>query len=729
MVPQKIKKRKRTLVMQSPSRSASAVAVFSWALQFAIVTWQFALPAVIAAQKDNSSLAIREEAALTAAAEKVAPSVVQIRTIGGFDVVEGTIMADGPTTGLVISPDGYILSSAFNFAQKPTSILVTFASGKQAPAELVATDHSRMIVLLKATGVADLPVPAIAPGNEIHAGQWAVALGRTFRADRTNVTVGIVSAVNRMFGKAIQTDADVSTTNYGGPLVDVQGRVLGLIVPMAPQATSEVAGVEWYDSGIGFAVPLAAIASRIEQMKAGKDLRTGLLGIGMQPQNSHVAPAELAVVRPGSPAGKAGLKKGDRITEVNGKPIANQNDLRFALGTLYGGDTVRIIAKRGDDRIERSIALIGELPAFRHAFLGVLPMRTQAEAKAESAVKAAGGDGGEPHKDAAPSKKTDKDTQPPNAAADAEPKDKPAAGVIVRMVYSDSPAADAGLKRGDRITELGETKVSSIAEAIDAANNFEIDSKVIVKVLRDGKPVSMTLTTTQLPTNVPLNLPAAFAEPTGKEAKALPEGTTSDFKLPEFQHACRIYVPSASESGRIYGVVLWLEGKAEAKPDDTIRKWQTICDRDGLLFVVPTPKDADHWERTDLEYLHRLLMQVKAKYRLDPRRVVVGGTGNTGAITWPLALASRSLVRGIVSIAAPLPRQIKVPTNDPANRFSIFAAIPPKKEVAATMNQGLKSVVDAGYNVTTITTNDITGNLNELNLDEIARWVDSLDRF
>ena len=124
------------------------------------------------------------------------------------------------------------------------------------------------------------------------------------------MTVGIVSAVGRMFGKALQTDADVSTANYGGPLVDIRGRVLGLIVPMSPQATSETAGMEWYDSGIGFAVPIAPLAERIEQMKKGEDQRAGLLGIGMQPSNPHTALAELSVVRPDSPAGRAGLKKG-----------------------------------------------------------------------------------------------------------------------------------------------------------------------------------------------------------------------------------------------------------------------------------------------------------------------------------------------------------------------------------------------------------------------------------
>src|SRR5262245_54041968 len=348
-------------------------------LQFACCILQFAILCLAAGDADAQSLEAREETAIKAAAENVAPSVVQIRTIGGLESIDGTLLADGPTTGVVISADGYILSSAFNFAQQPASILVTFASGKQAPAELVATDHSRMLVLLKANGMSDLPVPQMTPVDEIKPGQWAVAVGRTFRADRINVTVGIVSALGRMLGKVIQTDADVSLANYGGPLVDVHGRVLGIIVPMAPQASSEVAGAEWYDSGIGFAVPIAPLTDRIERMKKGEDQRAGLLGIGMKTANVHSAPALLSVVRPDSPAGQAGFKKGDRIIEVEGKPIRTQSDLRFAIGSAYGGDSIRVVAKRGEDRVENTVKLAGELAPFRHAFLGILPMRLAAD--------------------------------------------------------------------------------------------------------------------------------------------------------------------------------------------------------------------------------------------------------------------------------------------------------------------------------------------------------------
>ena len=498
-----------------PNSRISWIAIRLLVLQLAIGVLHYATASYAIA--DDDTLPAREEAALNAAVSKVAPSVVQIRTLGGLDVVDNTILADGPTTGLVVSADGYIISSAFNFAQQPSSILITFPSGKQVPAELVATDHSRLLVLLKANGVADLPVPQMAPVDEIRPGQSTVAVGRTFRADRTNVTVGIVSAINRMFGKAIQTDADVSTANYGGPLVDIRGRVLGIIVPMSPQATSEVAGVEWYDSGIGFAVPLAPLADRIERMKKGEDQRAGLLGIGMPTKNPHSSKAELAAVRPDSPAGQAGLKKGDRIVELNGKPIHNQSDLRFALGTAYGGDTVSVVAMRGDERLEKSVKLVGELAAFRHAFLGILPMRPAAEATPNenaSAKPKPDADAKESKSsDPSPEQKSNSDDSPTaqedSPSADEATGSENPAGVAVRMVYADSPAAKAGIQKDDRILAINDTKIKSIDDAIQAMNNAAPESSIAVRVARKDQAIDQTLIAAQLPTTVPAELPPA----------------------------------------------------------------------------------------------------------------------------------------------------------------------------------------------------------------------------
>ena len=402
----------------------------------------FGASALVQAQNSTPvSLATEEEAAIRAAVARVAESVVQIRTIGGLDEVDRTLIPDGPTTGLVISADGWIVSSAFNFVQQPASILVTFASGEQAPAELVAKDHSRMLVLLKARGVSGLAVPELAPTDEIRVGEWAIAVGRTFRAERPNIAVGIVSAVDRMLGKVIQTDASVSTANYGGPLVDVRGQVLGVLVPIAPQSTSEVAGAEWYDSGIGFAVPLASIGPAIERMKGGKDQLAGVMGIGLAAENPHGSPARLATVLASSPAGKAGFKKGDTIIEIDGRPIRTQTDLRFALGSLYAGDKVRIVATRDDEKLARTVELVGEFEPFRHAFLGILPMRDAPDAKPESEIS--------------------------DEAAKAA-----AQGVAVRMVYPGSPAATAGIRAGDHVMNLDGTEIDSHKAAIDAMTTF-----------------------------------------------------------------------------------------------------------------------------------------------------------------------------------------------------------------------------------------------------------------
>src|SRR5205814_158981 len=99
-------------------------------------------------------------------------------------------------------------------------------------------------------------VPAVAPAKELVEGQWSIALGRTLDPKRDSppaVSVGIISAVNRIWGKAFQVDAKISPINYGGPVIDVQGRVQGILVPASPKGDDEAAGYEWYDSGIGFA--------------------------------------------------------------------------------------------------------------------------------------------------------------------------------------------------------------------------------------------------------------------------------------------------------------------------------------------------------------------------------------------------------------------------------------------------------------------------------------------
>ena len=115
--------------------------------------------------------------------------------------------------------------------------------------------------------------------------------------------VGIISALDRIWGRTIQTDAKISPTNYGGPLIDLYGRVQGVLVPASPRGDNETAGYEWYDSGIGFAVPLEDINSVLPRLMKGTEkvpvvLKRGMLGISMASQDQFDAAPVVGAVNP-----------------------------------------------------------------------------------------------------------------------------------------------------------------------------------------------------------------------------------------------------------------------------------------------------------------------------------------------------------------------------------------------------------------------------------------------
>ncbi len=625
-----------------------------------------------------------EERAVKEAVEVIADSVVQVSTIGGHEKVGRHLVASGPTTGLIISEDGFILSSAFNFAAEPSSIFVRLPSGKQVAADLVATDYSRMLVLLKARGATGLPVPDWSGNTEVEVGAWAIAVGRAFRADRPNVAVGIVSARGRLFGKVLQTDAAVSPANYGGPLIDIYGRVLGILVPMSPESTSQSAGLQWYDSGVGFAVSLSPITERIERMKLGEDQQPGRLGVGLLKANPFEDPVTVATVRAGSPAASAGLLAGDQIMEVDQQPAATLTRLRYALGPRYAGETVAITVLRGEDhrRVETDVTLAGPPGAYRHAFLGVFPRRT------------------------------------------AE------AGVVVRATHKESPAEKAGLLPGDRILKIDGGEVKTIAAAIEAMNGVPVGAEVVCEIEREGVAQSRTLIAAGLPTEVPVSLPAIEIDnPSSAEIDRDKKYGRDQLKLPQFPNDCALYVPKSIQRGVEPGLLLWLHAPGDYDAEAQFDAWGPLCEQYNLVFAAPAAEKKDRWQRSEVEYLGQLLLRLVRKYHVDPRRVVVHGRQGGGQMACLLGLAGRQVVRGISLAAAPVPRQVEVPHAEPSTRLAIFAGVPVERSLAMQMREGLRELSSAGYPVTVSGIGSESGQLIATERAAVACWIDSLDHF
>lgn len=305
--------------------------------------------------------------AFRAAAAKIRPCLVSIESFGGVSG-EGKKGAggsfkpgEGPTTGVVISSDGYIVTSTFNFLNRPPIITVTFADGTQKVARLLGRDDTRKLCLLKIDGVSGLATPENAPTDELQVGQWAVALGVGFGEAEPSLSAGIISAKNRVSGRAIQTDANLSPANYGGPLIDIDGRLIGVCVPLSPGSKEVAAGAEWYDSGIGFAVPLAGLDNVVAQLKEGKTLRQGYLAVQAGPYGDPPAGAEISKVIPGFAADKAGLKEKDRILKIAGEEVIDVTQLGTLIGKHLLGDSITLTIQRGDETKEIDVTL-GEMP-------------------------------------------------------------------------------------------------------------------------------------------------------------------------------------------------------------------------------------------------------------------------------------------------------------------------------------------------------------------------------
>jgi serine protease Do len=628
-----------------------------------------------------------EERAITAAAQKIAPSVVRIETVGGLEKIGKLLVATGPTTGLIVSEDGYVISSAFSFVQKPTSILVTLPSGNRAAATIVARDHARMLVLLKVNTTEKLPVPVPVPREQMQVGEWTVAVGRTFDVGQISLSAGILSAKERVWSKAIQTDAKISPTNYGGPLVDIQGRVLGVLAPLSPHGQGgELAGAEWYDSGIGFAVPLTDILQHLDTLKAGKDLHPGLLGISLKPGDIYVLPAEIVAVPPNSPASKAGIKVGDRIVAINGQAIVRQAQLKHAFGPLYAGEKVKLSIVRTVDKNEEKLEVEAELTdkllPYEHPLLGVLPMRGTGEK-----------------------------------------------GITVRHVLPKTPAEELGLKAGDRIITAAGLDVGNAAEMQQFLSGLDPATKLELEWLRGDKKETGSIKLGKYAAAVPADLPTAVNEQNLPPVAEKPATGIVEIKLPEESNLCLAIVPESYHPQVPHGVLVHLPPPGAVEKDKLLARWGKLAEKHQLIVLVPQSADAKKWDPTESAFIRKTLDDLISHYTVDSTRVAIFGADASGTMAFLTALEHRDRFRGLAATEAAPPARMKLPETDPVNRLAVFLASADKTPAKGT-NESLQARLTAvKLPVTLHSLGETARGFNAEDDAFLIRWLDALDRF
>lgn len=258
----------------------------------------------------------------------------------------GQSQAEG--SGFVVDDKGHIATNQ-HVVDGATSIQVTFSNGHKATAKVVGTDPSTDVAILKAgASASELHPLTLAGSSAVRVGDGVVAIGSPFGLAGT-VTSGIVSALDRTIqapnnftiSGAIQTDAAINHGNSGGPLLDSAGRVVGINA----QIESSSGGNE----GVGFAIPSSTVRRVADQLIAGGTVAHAYLGVRLSDAPNGAAVGQVAS---GSPAAKAGLKSGDVVTAIDGKPVTGADALVRAVDAHKPGDTVTLRAGGRDVKVK-----------------------------------------------------------------------------------------------------------------------------------------------------------------------------------------------------------------------------------------------------------------------------------------------------------------------------------------------------------------------------------------
>ena len=368
-------------------------------------------------------------------------------------------------SGVIVSEDGYILTNN-HVVDKATDIKIALPDKREFKGKVVGSDPKTDVAVVKisATG---LPTLTFGDSDKLQVGDYVFAIGDPFGIGET-ATMGIVSAKGRGglaiedYEDFIQTDAAINPGNSGGALINARGELIGI-------NTAILAGNGGGNQGIGFAIPISMAHRVMDQILKNGRVTRGYLGVAIQDMTPDLAKAFKAPEGKGAlvgdvssdgPGAKAGLQKGDAIEEIDGQTVTGVNDLRLRIASTVPGTTVHLKVLRNGEPRDVAVTL-GQLPE-----------------KANEGPLSRGESEGTPMKGV----QVDELTPQLRRELDLSPNTH---GVVVTDVSPDSPAADAGLRRGDVIEEVNRQPVDSVPEYRGALHRAGNQSLVLL-VSRNG---------------------------------------------------------------------------------------------------------------------------------------------------------------------------------------------------------------------------------------------------
>lgn len=314
--------------------------------------------------------------------EKIGPAVVKIETLsrsnnpyndpffndpffreffGDSFPMPGPSIQRGLGSGFIFDEKGLILTND-HVVRGSEEIKVTIQGfDKPLTAEIVGSDYIMDLAVIKVNSGKPLPTISFGSSSNVKVGEWVVAVGNPFGLDHT-VTAGVISAKGRplqiegrQYKELIQTDAAINPGNSGGPLLDLDGKVVG--INTAVNAESQ---------GIGFAIPIDRVKEVLNQLITKGSISRPYLGVVLQDLTSEIvsyfnlpdpAGAIIVEVAPGSPAEKAGLRKGDVIRELGKQKINSTTELSEALSKLKIGEKVLLRVYRNGQPLYISVVI------------------------------------------------------------------------------------------------------------------------------------------------------------------------------------------------------------------------------------------------------------------------------------------------------------------------------------------------------------------------------------